>query len=223
MLLLLHGKAANTCERTSPIRPARYLGSLSTQQPRLLRRPPTSTAHRPTACAVPLPTVTLAVMVTRPRAAFPIRRLRPCRAPACLSQSSPADAVVGPPPASAARRNHTVLLGSTPINEHPHWPPASTLRPKKRHFAITRDGRSTIGWVRRMMRPRDSQHQPGSPQGVCVHAKPNRDCDRPQSAQQVVPSARLTQPRPSSPGQLACRAELSLAPPRVAVRSTATT
>lgn len=27
-----------------------------------------------------------------------IRRLRPCRPPACLSQSSPADAVVGHPP-----------------------------------------------------------------------------------------------------------------------------
>lgn len=49
-------------------------------------------------------------------------------------------------------------------------------------------GRSTIGrvdWMGRM-HPRDSQREPGSPQGVCVHAKPNRDYDHPQSTQQVV-------------------------------------
>lgn len=79
--------------------------------------------------------------------------------------------------------------------EHTHWPHTSTpSSEKKRHFAVAGawqiyDWMGAGGW----MRPRDSQRQPGSPQGVCVHAKPNRDCAHPLSTQQVV---RL----PGSPG-----------------------
>lgn len=88
------------------------------------------------------------------------------------------------------------------------------IRKKKsnRPFNIAGQGLADLrldgcdGW----MRPRDSQRQPGSPQGMCVHAKPNRDCVRPQSTQQVV---RL----PDSPG-LSCCIVPGTTHPRVAAR-----
>lgn len=94
------------------------------------------------------------------------------------------------------------LLSSSAVTEHRTGPPAPTLDPKRalchrRGLADLRldgpDGQTGLtgcdGWAH----PRDSQRLPGSPQGSCVHAKPNRDYDRPQSTQQAV---RL----PGSPG-----------------------